>query len=179
MEPSPSPPERQIGALVLVGLAIFLAINWAASCLVLWFAYGYQISDYPREDVLTSMWKMGLIITVLTCVVWLLADRKKATRRGWKGRGWNVIWKTCAILTLYVAVVLIWRNTWDASQGINEYAMFMPIVGHVNGQFLSEYLWLIFLIQVIPFVGLISGGLYLLRHWIGAQTAASAGGGPF
>ena len=57
--------------------------------------------------------------------------------------------------------------------------MFMPIVGHVNGQFLSEYLWLIFLIQVIPFVGLISGGLYLLRHWIGAQTAASAGGGPF
>jgi hypothetical protein len=151
MEPSPFPPERQFGALALVALVISLVINWAASCLELWFEYGYQISLglYPREDVLTSMWKMGLIITVLTCVVWLLADRKEAKRRGWKGSDWNVTWKTCAILTLYVAVVLIRRNTWDASQGINEYAMFMPIVGHVNGQFLSEFLWLNFLFRVL------------------------------
>jgi amino acid transporter len=156
----------RFGALALVALAISLAINWVASCLVLWFAYGYQISYSPRHDVLTLMWKMGLIITILTCVVWLLADRKKTKRRGWKGHGWNVTWKTCAILTLYVAVVLIRRNLWDASQGVNVYAMFLPIVGRVNGQFLSEYLWLIYLIQVIPIVGLISGGLYLLRHWL-------------
>lgn len=80
--------------------------------------------------------------------------------------GWDVTWKTCAILTLYVVVVLIRRNLWDASQGINDYAIFLPIVGHVNGMFLSEYWWLTFLTQVIPIVGLISGGLYLLRDWI-------------
>jgi hypothetical protein len=69
-------------------------------------------------------------------------------------------------MTLYMAVVLIRRNLWEASQGVNEYAMFLPIIGHVNGQFLSETSWIAFLIQVIPIVGLISGMLYLLRHWI-------------
>ena len=169
MEPPPSPPERRFGALALVALSISLAMNWAMSCLVLWFAYDmkYQISQgyYPREEVVTSMWKMALIITILTCVVWFLADRQKTKRWGWR-RGWNVTWKTCIALTLYVAIVLIRRNLWDQSQGVNDDAMFLPIVGRTNGQFLSEFLWITFLIQVIPFVGLISGGLYLRRHWI-------------
>lgn len=72
----------RFGALALVALSISLAMNWVMSCLVLWFAYAYQISQgyYPREEVLTSMWKMALIIIILTSVVWLLADWQKRKR---------------------------------------------------------------------------------------------------
>lgn len=85
----PSTPERRFGALALVVLAISLAINWVMSIWALWVAYGmkYQIiyGYHPKQEIVTAVWKMALIITTLTCVVWLLADRKK---RSGGGGGW-------------------------------------------------------------------------------------------
>jgi hypothetical protein len=125
--------------------------------------------------------KMALIVVILTSAIWLLGDLHKGKRQGW-WLGWNVAWKTWGILTEYMAIVLIRRQLWKPSQGMTDSAQFLPVVGYTNAQFLAEFRWLSFLIEVIPIVGLISGGLYLLRARMLRMldsTASGAGGPPF
>jgi hypothetical protein len=147
-------------------LAVSLLLYWFLASILLWWSYdiahlireGYY--EVNRAVLLVS--EMALIVTVLTSVVWFLVDSRKRRLRGWR-LGWNVAWKTWIFLIAYVAIVLFRRQLWTPSQGMNDDVMFLPIVGHINAQFLSEFRWLSFRIQVIPFVGLISGGLYFLR----------------
>jgi hypothetical protein len=168
MEPSqPEPTEARFdGAPALISLLICLALYWILSSAVLWLTYDMKTQIhggyYRPEQAFKLVAKMSLIVTALTSTVWFLVDWRKPKRRGWR-LGWSVAWKTWAFLIVYLAIVLIRRQIWTPSQGMNDSAMFLPIVGNTNAQFLSEFRWLSFLIQVIPIVGLISAGLYFLR----------------
>ena len=104
--------------------------------------------------------KMSLIVTILTVVVWLFVRHRS---RGGSQRRlvWSVAWKTAIVLVLYVFIVLVRRQLWDPSQGDD--SAFLPIVGNVNGEFLSEFLWLIFVQQVVPIMAFASGLLYLAQ----------------
>ena len=157
---------RQWNALRAASLVGLLAVHWALSSVVLWLAYDMKMQIlggyYGQDQALTLVAKMALIITILTCVIWLLVDRRRAKRQGWR-LGWSAVWKTWGVLSAYVAVVLVRRQLWTPSQGMSDSAQFLPVVGHTNAQFLAEFQWLSFVIQVIPIVGLISGSLYLLR----------------
>jgi hypothetical protein len=152
-----------LGTSSLVGL---LALYWALSSLALWLAYDMRAQilggRYGQGQALGLVAKMALIITALTGVIWLLIDWRKANRRRWR-LAWNVVWKTCGILIAYVGVVLVRRQLWTPSQGMNDNAAFLPIVGYINGRFLGEFEWLSFVTEVIPIVGLMSGALYVLR----------------
>jgi hypothetical protein len=164
------------GALGLALLVGFLALCWTLSIVVLWLAYDIRTQIlggyYRQEQALALVAKMALIITILNSAVWILVEWRGPKRSGWR-LGWNVVWKTWTILVIYVAVVLIRRQLWSPGEGMNDDAMFLPVIGYTNAQFLSESGWLSFLIQVIPITGLISGGLYLLRARV-LQRCSSA-----
>jgi hypothetical protein len=58
--------------------------------------------------------------------------------------------ESAAILSVYTGALLVRREIWTQSQGVNDSAMFLPLVGPVNAVFFSESGWLTFLIFVIP-----------------------------
>jgi hypothetical protein len=158
--------HRFATALKVVSLLVLLVLHWVVSSTVLWLAYDMRMQIqggyYYREQALALVGKMALIITILTGAIWLMLDWRRPKQRGWR-LGWNVAWKTWVILVVYVAIVVIRRQIWTPSQRINDGAMFLPIIGCTNAQFLSEFRWLAFLVQVVPVVGIVSGGLYFLR----------------
>lgn len=158
---SPGEMFRRIATLI-----VCFGIYWCLSGAVLWWMYDIDPlirgGFYERNQALVLVSKMGLIISVLTTIVWLLAKWRPAGLPRWR-LGWKVAWKTAVILTAYALIVLLRRQLWTPSQGMNDYAAFLPIVGHVNGQFLSEFGWLSFLLQVVPTVALLSGVLYYLQ----------------
>jgi hypothetical protein len=165
-------------------LLVFLSLYWCCCATVLWWAYDInsQISGgyYQRNQALVLVAKMALIVTVLTAVVWLLVRPHKVIRPWWR-LAWNIGWKTAIVQVLYVFIVLARRQLWAPSQGIDDNVMFLPIVGLVNAQFLSEFGWLSFLLDVVPIMACVSGILYWLaiasahRQLIGNDTVATPG----
>jgi hypothetical protein len=147
-------------------LIVLLPIFWLASCGALWWFYdiGPLIRDgyFNRSQALTLVFEMGLILTILTTAAWIWSTRvakEKALLKSW----WSAAWKTFLILFVYMFAVLLRREVWTQSQGINDYAMFLPLVGRVNATFFSELRWLSFLIQVIPCMGVLSGALFCVQ----------------
>ena len=55
-----------------------------------------------------------------------------------------------SILSIYTVAVLVRREIWTQNQGVNDSAMFLPLVGPVSAVFFSESRWLTFLIFVVP-----------------------------
>jgi hypothetical protein len=145
-------------------LLIFICANWASCCLVIWWRYHInlliRVGSYQCDEAMSAVGKMSLIVTVLTAAVWLFVRHRSRSGLKWR-LVWNVAWKTAIVLVLYVFIVLVRRQLWDPSQGDD--SAFLPIVGTVNGKFLSEFLWLIFLLEVVPIMSFVSGLLYLAQ----------------
>jgi hypothetical protein len=147
-------------------LLIFIGATWAICCLVIWWRYHInlliRVGSYQRDEAMSAVGRMSLIVTILTAAVWLFVRHRNRSGSQWR-LVWNVAWKTATVLVLYVLIVLVRRQLWTESQGVNDSAMFLPLVGHVNAHFLSEFLWLIFLLEVVPIMALVSGLLYLAQ----------------
>jgi hypothetical protein len=146
-------------ALVLiVKAAIFLP--FCSICL--WWAYsmGAQVQGgfYTyREAVLLAI-EMSLLTTALTATVWIVSPyiHRQAT---WISLAIKTVLETGFVLALYTAAVFTWRQHWTPEKGMSESAAFMPFVGHINAAFFAEFLWLEYLVAVVPFVSLLSGVL--------------------
>lgn len=108
---------------------------------------------------------MGLIVTVLVGIVWLVVRRRVAADRTWR-LARNVAWKTALVLLAYGFIVVARRQLWRPEQGISESSQFLPLVGHVNGAFFSEFKWLSFIFVVVPTIGCLSGMLFYLYAWL-------------
>jgi hypothetical protein len=151
-------------------LAMALAVNWALASLVVWWTY--DISSvvhgglYGRNRALSLVAEMGLLIASLTSTVWLFVKRQKDSPLRF---AWRVVWKTAAVLMLYALAVMVRRQLWKSDQGVSDSAMFLPVVGHINAAFFSEYGWLTFLLEVIPIIAFVSGLLYSLQTWATGQ----------
>jgi len=149
-----------------------LTIHWLFACGALWWFYdiGPLIRDgvFNLGEATSRVIKMGLIVTILTTAAWLWmirVEQKEKLLRLW----WSATWRTLLLLFLYFLAVMFRREMWTQSQGINEDAMFLPIVGHINGFFFSEFRWLGFLIQVIPLMGILSGILFCSQVRLGRR----------
>ena len=142
---------------------ISLCLNWCLSGVVLWLAYDISPfikgGAYSQNQALLMVAEMGLRITILTAIIWILTARQKLSRSGWRA-GWNVAWRTALVLAVYAVVVLARRQLWKPDQGINDWAMFL---GYVNARFFSEVGGISFLIEVVPTLACISGALYSLQ----------------
>jgi len=139
-------------------LPIFFLLYWILSAVVLWWAYSISPSIrggyYEHHQALVLVAKMGLIVTVLTSLAWLLLLRKRQ-------KVWTAIWQTAVVLVGYTALVLA-RWTLSSSN------TFVPDWG-VNSDFFSELNWLGFLLYVTPVMSGVSGVLYFFQRKIRDQ----------
>lgn len=145
----------------------YLCAYWCLAIAVLWWAYDMSSlvrgGFYTRTEALLFVTKMGLIVSVLAGLIWFLQGRTRYAPLGLWRRGWAVFWRTVLIHLAYASLVIIRRQLWEPGQGMDDYATFLPLVGHVNGQFFSELKWLSFVVVVVPIIGWISAMLFLFR----------------
>lgn len=138
-----------------------LFLYWLIAAIVLWWAYdiGSLIRDgyYERNQAFSAVSKMGIIVTLLTSIIWFLARRRKTADVRWK-LAWNVAWKTALLLCAYVAIILARIQFRTGDGPIND----SSFLGHTNAQFLSESRSLSFFFHVAPTMGVVSGILYYL-----------------
>ncbi len=150
-------------------VAAALLISWLSASSVLWWFYdvGSLIRDgyFNRSQAIARVFEMGLIVAILIAAAWIWSAKVHHTRT-FVIMWWNAAWKTFLLLFLYLFAVLLRREMWTQSQGVNDYAMFLPIVGRVNAVFLSEFRWISFLLQVIPSMGILSGILFVVQERI-------------
>jgi hypothetical protein len=97
-----------------------------------------------------------MLTTCLTAVVWIASSyiHKRVT---WLSLGIKTALETGGVLILYTAAVLAWRNNWTHEKGMSDSAAFLPFVGHINAAFFSDFLWLEYLVAVVPLMSLLSG----------------------
>jgi len=149
-----------------VGVALAAGTYWIICSLLLWYLYDMrqfvQGGRYHQADAVLLVQKMSLIACALTVPIWVLSALRLKPRSGWQ-QTWNISWKTAVVLGLYTGAVFLRRELWTPSDGLNDSAMFFPLVGRINGAFFSEMNWLIFLLQVTPIVSAISGILFFLQ----------------
>ncbi len=97
--------------------------------------------------------EMSLLTTGLTAIVWIVSPylHQHST---WISLTIKTALETGLVLTLYAAAVFAWRQQWTLEKGMSESAAFMPFVGQVNAAFFAEFLWLEYLVAVVPFASL-------------------------
>jgi hypothetical protein len=151
---------KRIARLLL--LLFFFLLYWGISAAVLWWSYDIPalIHDryYEERQVLVLVTKMGLIITVLTSVVWLFMLRRDVSTRPWR-MAWNAFCGTVLVLVGYTALIL-GRLQFSSTPAPD--SAFLPILGTINSHFFSEAQWMIFVLNA-PIMGFISGILYFVN----------------
>jgi hypothetical protein len=155
--------SARLSGVAAVLLLMFFLLYWGMSAVVLWWSYdlsplirgGY----YEHHQASLLVTKMGLIVTVLTSVVWLFMRRRKTSRRSWRG-AWTAAWQTTLVLAGYTALILA-RLQFSRTPASD--SAFLPILGSINSHFFSEVGWMSFLINVVPIMGCVSGTLYFLH----------------
>lgn len=159
-------PKGPVEVSILCGL---LFADWLVFGLVLWMSYdfGAQVRGgyYSAEQAVLYALEMGMILVLLSAIAWLHAMRRaNVGTKGWLS--WRVTWETAIIQIAYGVAVVARRQLWTPSQGINDGAMFLPVVGHINAHFFSEVGPIVFLIYVIPTTSVLSGLSYRLGAWL-------------
>ena len=132
---------------------------FALCCSVcIWWAYsmGAPGSFRTHHEAALLTIQMAMLTTCLTAVVWIASSyiHKRVT---WLSLGIKTALETGSVLILYTAAVLAWRNNWTPEKGLSESAAFLPFVGHINAAFFSDFLWLEYLVAVVPLMSLLSG----------------------
>ena len=130
------------------------------SSLFIWWAYSMRLNvagrAYSFHQAVILTVAMSAITTGLTAIVWIVSLFFHK-RRPWLRLALKTTSETAVILILFVVVVSAWRQSWTPAKGLSDEAAFMPVVGHVNAAFFSDYLWLEYLVVVIPLVSITSG----------------------
>lgn len=148
---------------------LFAGTYWCLCGVVLWHSYSMtplvRGRYYARGQALALVEEMGLITTILTGLVWLLAVLQTAKLPRWRAAV-TVGWRTSALLGLYVVLIIARTQI----KGAYNDAAFL---GHVNEEFLSESSFLSYLLCVAPIMGCVSGVLYYLQWRIIELSTAS------
>jgi hypothetical protein len=144
-------------------LTFKLLACWTVGCFLLWTTYGMALEIDQGTIAKTAaqhfVMKMSLIISILIGVSWLWCSQKQKPGTRWM-RVLRTGLSTAVFLSLYILIVLVRRNLWSANQGLSDYAQFLPVVGRVNAEFLSGFNWMIFLVEVIPPMSLLSALIF-------------------
>ena len=113
---------------------------------------------YTYRQTISLAFQMATLTTCLVLLVWLMSSAIH-TNGTWLSLGIKTALETALVLSIYIAAVVIWRNSWTPEKGFTDEAAFMPIVGHVNAAFFSDFGWLNYLVVVVPIVSILSGAL--------------------
>jgi hypothetical protein len=145
----------------ILALLLSFSVNWCLAGVVLWWAYdfGPGLTGISHGHALVLVTKMGLVITVLTVSVWVLADQKWGASSGWRSF-MRVAWATAIVLLSFALIVICRRILWRPEQGDKA---FFPILDTIISEFFKEFLWLNYVLEVVPVMCCISGALYLIQ----------------
>lgn len=169
---------RNSDASVHPGLGSFVTILTKAVVLLplgslcIWWAYSMNRAvgggAYTLRQAVLLTVAMAGVTTVLAAVVWIVSPffHKRQT---WLGLAFKTAVETGVILCLYTGAVVAWRQNWTPAKGLTEEAAFMPVIGHLNATFFSDFLWLEYLIVVVPLVSILSGVLMSLFDVLQSQ----------
>ncbi len=162
--------HRGLGALVAVITKAVVLLPLGSVCI--WWAYSMNRAvgggAYTLRQAILLTVAMSGLTTTLAAVVWIVSPFLHK-RQTWLGLAFKTSLETGAILCLYTAVVFEWRQNWTPAKGFTEEAAFMPVLGHLNATFFSDFLWLEYLIAVVPFVSILSGVLMSLFDSLQSQ----------
>jgi len=113
---------------------------------------------YTQSEAVRLAIQMSLLTVGLTAIVWIVSPyvHKQVT---WKSLAVKTVLETALVLAVYTAAVIAWRQHWSPERGMSDSAAFMPFLGHINAPFFADFLWLEYLVAVVPFVSLLSGVL--------------------
>jgi len=164
-QPKAAKKSLSAGARILV-FSMLLCINWALSAGLLWWLYDFtdevRGGHYAPIDALSLVIKMGLLITCLISLVWVLTSW-----RGRKASVWELWWvvggETGLLMAFYLSVIMVRRFMWTEARGISNWAMFF---GDLNATFISGSEWLIFLLGIIPCVSVVSAILFCIQEHV-------------
>jgi hypothetical protein len=160
--------------LPLVALVPVLGLYWFISGIVLWWAYGiaHDVARgyYQHHQALVLVAEMGLLLTVLTSVVWLFRLRRRAKIPRWR-IGWRAAWQTALVLIAYLAIVIAHLEFLGRIERDSD---FSPLPAHFMGQvhadFFSEMKGpLTFFFYVVPVMACVSGVLCYL-YFLAIET---------
>jgi hypothetical protein len=145
-------------ATVIVKAAVLLPLGFVC----IWWAYSMNRAvgggaHSLRQAMLLTVAMSG-VTTALAAVVWITSPFLHKSQT-WLGLAFKTAFETGLILCLYTAVVFACRQSWTPAKGLTEEAAFMPVLGHVNAAFFSDFLWLEYLFAVVPVVSILSGAL--------------------
>jgi hypothetical protein len=129
------PFDRLRTSLVFVA---FLLLCWILSGVLLWWSYSItpliRGGYYQLNRAVWLVAEMGLIVTILTTMVWLLLRRREtSSRTAWRSM-WRAAWRTWVVLLIYGGVVLARVDFGHYDVPLPDSA-FLPVLGHVNSHF--------------------------------------------
>lgn len=173
--------RRSFGAFLAVITKAVVLLPLGSACI--WWAYSMNRAvgggAYTLHQAVLLTVAMSAVTTVLAAVVWVLSPFVHK-RQTWLQLAFKTAVETGAILCFYVAVVLAWRQNWAPSKGLTDEAAFIPVIGHLNAIFFSEFLWMEYLIAVVPLVSILSGILMPLSDGLQSRrqlkSASDLGG---
>jgi hypothetical protein len=167
--------EHKVGNRL--SFVVCLSLYWSLASLLLWWSYDItpliRGGHYRVNRAMLLVAEMGLIVTALTAGAWLLVRRRRARGTAWR-LVWSACWLTWVFLLAYAGVVLARLELGHDNVPLPDSA-FLPFLGHVNSHFFSEAGWIVFVIYVIPVMGLVSGLLYRLQDWAGQSLTPTPG----
>jgi hypothetical protein len=153
---------------VLVIVAKYMILVPCTS-ICIWWAYsmGKQVNDrvLSLSEARRCVIEMSILTTTLAAIVWVAHPHILKQGR-WMRLAIITTLQTALVLIAYTAAVFFWRNQWTPAQGMSDSAQFMPIVGHINAEFFSDFLWLEYLVVVVPLVSLLSGALTMFFSFL-------------
>jgi hypothetical protein len=142
----------------IVKAAIFMPC--ATGCL--WWVYSMRAAihggSYAFSEALHLTIAMAGITTVLCGMVWLLSPILHKKQTWFRLALWTAL-ETGVVLAFYTGLVYWWREQWTPEKGLTDGAAFLPVVGHINAAFFSDFLFLEFLMVVTPLMAILSGVL--------------------
>lgn len=154
-------------AIHVITYVTALFVYWALGVLVVWRSYSMSAlvrgRYYQHTQAIRLAAEFSCAVTFLTLIAWLLVRPRKF--QSMRSLGLGVGWRTFAILVPYVAAIVA---NFQFGTPLPEPAL-LPFIGRLNQYFFSEFLWLVYLMQVVPVMTLFSAALYCL------QTRVSAG----
>jgi hypothetical protein len=167
----------------LIYRVLALLLSWwlvllPISVIVIWFSYDMSSVIKGGAYSLSEARALVLKMSIITMIMLSLSVIPSARSPQFKSRISlflsTVFWAAIPLFA-YTSWVFWWRERWTPEKGMDEYAAFGPVVGHVNAAFFAEFNFLTYLLIVLPALSIIAGVLSIVYARLIRQKPLLAG----
>jgi hypothetical protein len=113
-------------------------------------------AGYSASEARTLVWQMSLVTMILLSLS-AIPSMKPLQQEGRLRILLETVFWAAIPLFAYTSWVFWWRERWTPEKGMDEYAAFGPVVGHINAAFFAEFKFLSYLLFVLPVLSIVAG----------------------